>query len=83
LDQSRERFESKTKAPISKSAAVMSLEGRMELGSHKVECKRRTKNDDAARDKMKRDMKSKDIQSNFRFTATNMMQNQSNVTGGM
>jgi chromosome segregation ATPase len=82
LDHTRERFEIKTKAPISKSSASMSLEGRMELESHKVECKRRTKDDDAARDKMKRDMKSKDIQSNFGFV-TNMMQNQSNVTGGM
>jgi hypothetical protein len=54
----------------------------MELESHKVERKCCTKDDDAAHGKMKKDMKSRDMQSNLGLV-TNMMQNQSNVHGGM
>jgi DNA repair exonuclease SbcCD ATPase subunit len=83
LEAAHTKLECKTKAPISKtSAAALSLEGRMELETHKVECKRRSKDDDLARDKMKRDLKSQTLQSNFGFT-TNMMQQQTNATGGM
>jgi chromosome segregation ATPase len=83
LEAAHTKLECKTKAPISKtSGASLSLEGRMELETHKVECKRRSKDDDLARDKMKRDMKSQTLQSNFGFT-TNMMQSQTNATGGM
>jgi hypothetical protein len=81
LESAQSKLEMKTKAPINKTARALSLEGRMELESHKVECKRRTKDDDLARDKMKRDMKSQTLQSNFGFT-TNMMQSQTHASGG-
>jgi hypothetical protein len=82
LDQTRERLEQK-KAPINKASSVaLSLENRMELESHKADCKRRQKDDDAARDKMKKDNKARDIQSNLGFAA-NMLQNTSNMNGGM
>jgi chromosome segregation ATPase len=81
VESAKSKLEMKKKAPISKTARSLTLEGRMELESHKVECKRRSKDDDLARDKMKRDMKSQTLQSNFGFT-TNMMQSQTNASGG-
>jgi hypothetical protein len=51
---------------------------------HKVDCKRQTKDDDFARDKdkMKKDMKARDVQLNLGFAA-NMLQNTTNMNGGM
>jgi chromosome segregation ATPase len=82
LDQAREKLENK-KAPINKTlAAALTLEDKKELESHKVDCKRRSKDDDFARDKMKKDTKARDVQSNLGFAA-NMLQNTSNMNGGM
>jgi hypothetical protein len=53
-----------------------------ELESHKVNCKRRAKDDDFACDKMKKDTKAHDVQSNLGFAA-NMLQNTTNMNGGM
>jgi hypothetical protein len=85
LEQAQQRFEMK-KAPTTNktpSAAALTLQNRMELESHKVECKRRTKDDDAARDKMKKDNKARDIQSNISYTTNMMRHNNANMTGGM
>ncbi len=83
LEHTWECLDNGKNAPISKAAsAALTLENRMELESHKVECKRRTKDDDAARDKMKKDNKARDVQSNLGFAA-NMLQNTTNMNGGM
>jgi hypothetical protein len=49
---------------------------------HKVDYKRCTKDDDTARDKMKKDTKANDVQSNLGFAA-NMLQNTTNMNVGM
>jgi hypothetical protein len=83
LDQAREKNENKKHAAPTKAASgALSLEDKKALESHKVDCKRRTKDDDFARDKMKKDTKARDVQSNLGFAA-NMLQNTSNMNGGM
>jgi hypothetical protein len=52
------------------------------LESHKVDCKRRTKDGEFARNKIKKDMKARDVQSNLGFAA-NMLQNTLNMNGSM
>jgi hypothetical protein len=84
LDQAREKNENKKQAAPSKAAsAALTLEDKIALESHKVDCKRRTKDDDFARDKMKKDTKARDVQSNLGFAANMLQQNQSNMNGGM
>jgi hypothetical protein len=64
LDQAREKLENK-KEPTSKSlTAALTLEDKKELKSHKVDCKRHSKDDNFARDKMKKDTKTCNVQSN-------------------
>jgi hypothetical protein len=84
LDQARKKNENKKHAAPSKSvSAALTLEDKIALESHKVDCKRRTKDDDFARDKMKKDTKARDVQSNLGFAANMLHQNQSNMNGGM
>jgi chromosome segregation ATPase len=83
IDQARERFENKKNPAINKKTSLaLSLDDKKELESHKVECRSRSKDDDAARDKLKKDLKQRKVQSNLGFAA-NMLQNSSNVNGGM
>jgi hypothetical protein len=83
LDQARKKNEIKKQAAPSKAAsAALTLEDKIALESHKVDCKRRTKDNDFARNKMKKDTNARDVQSNLGFAA-NMLQNQSNMNGGM
>ena len=82
IDQAREKIENKKAVPSKAASAALTLEDKKELESHKVDCKRRTKDDDFARDKMKKDTKARDVQSNLGFAA-NMLQNTSNMNGGM
>jgi hypothetical protein len=83
IDQACKKIENKKAGVPSKAAAAaLTLEDKKDLESHKVDCKRRTKDDDFARDKMKKDTKARDVQSNLGFAA-NMLQNTSNMNGGM
>jgi hypothetical protein len=83
LDQARKKTENKKKAAPSKAAsAALTLEDKKELESHKVDCKWQTKDDDFARDKMKKDTKARDVQLNLGFAA-NMLQNTTNMNDGM
>jgi chromosome segregation ATPase len=81
IDQERAKFEQK-KAPINKTSLALSLDEKKALELHKVDCRRLSKDDDAARDKMKKDNKSREVQSNLGF-AHMLQQNSSNVNGGM
>jgi hypothetical protein len=83
LDQARKKNENKKHAAPSKAAsAALTLEDKKELELHKADCKRRTKDDDFAHDKMKKDTKAHDVQSNLDFAAI-MLQNTTNMNGGM
>jgi hypothetical protein len=61
--------------PARNMSVALSLEDKKALESHKVKCKRRTKDDE-------KDTKVRDIQSNLGFAA-NMLQNTTYINGGM
>jgi hypothetical protein len=83
LNQAGGKLENKRKAmPTKTVAAALTLKDKKELESYKVDCKRRSKDDNFARDKMKKDTKVHDVQSNLGFAA-NMLQNTTNMNGGM
>jgi hypothetical protein len=82
IDQACKKIENKKAVPSKAASAALSLEDKKELESHKVDCKRRTKDDNFARNKMKKGTKAQDVQSNLGFAA-NMLQNTLNMNGGM
>jgi adenylyl- and sulfurtransferase ThiI len=69
-------------APSKAASAALTLEEKKELELHKVHCKRRTKDDDFTCNKVKKDTKACDVESNLGFAA-NMLQNTTNMNGGM
>jgi hypothetical protein len=77
LDQVRKKT-----APSKAASAALTLEDKKELESHKVDCKRQTKDDDFAINKMKKDTKAHNVQSDLGFAAI-MLQNTTNMNGGM
>jgi hypothetical protein len=85
LDQASKKNENKKAAPSKAASTMLTLEDKKELESHKVDCKRQTKDDvddDFARDKLEKETKDRDFQSNLGFAA-NMLQNTTNMNGGM
>jgi uncharacterized protein YqiB (DUF1249 family) len=66
--------------PKTAKAGALTLQEKMDFESHKAEVKRIQKEDDATRDKMKKDTKAADIRNNLGF-ASNLLQNRTN--GGM
>jgi hypothetical protein len=72
----------KKRAPSKAASAALTLKDKKELESHKVDCKRHTKEDNFARNNMKKDTQACDVQSNQRFAA-NMLQNTTKMNGGM
>lgn len=86
LDLVRERLNDKLqnrKAPPAtktKSGRGLTLEEKKDFETHKAEVRKTAKENDAAREKLKKDTKASDIRHNLGF-ATNLMQNRTN--GGM
>jgi hypothetical protein len=79
----REKLENKKPPPLNngpKKATSLTLSEKKDFETHKAEVKRQSKDNDATRDKLKKDNKAADVRSNLGFAA-NMLQNR--VNGGL